>query len=141
MRKARFILLIIAIPLLLFHACEKNRGEIIPYVKVDIYMDIYAELGTLGHLQSKLISGGYNGIILYRESDFEFMAYDRTCTLFPDHDAAVIPDENIDGVFVCPECGSQYLVINGAQLIKGPAQYPLVEYRTAVTGSILHIFN
>ena len=141
MRTLAFIVLFSVSALLLFHACEQNRGEIIPYVRVDINMDIYAELGTLGHLQSKIIPGGYNGIILYRESDFEFMAYDRTCTLFPDHDAAVIPDDNIDGVFVCPECGSQYLVINGAQITNGPAQYPLVEYKTAVTGNILRIFN
>ena len=141
MKNLIYILFLIAIATQLFPGCESNRGEIIPYVKVDIYKDIYADLGTLGPLQSITIPGGYKGIILFRDSENNYLAYDRTCTLWPEHDAAVNPDNNIDGVFQCPECESQYLILNDAQIIKGPAQYPLVPYNTVVTGSILHIFN
>jgi hypothetical protein len=123
-------------------SCESNRGEIIPYVKVDLYLFLYADLADMGIGTTKVIPGeGVNGIVLYRESDLEFYAYDRTCTLWPEHDAAVEEDPNFFGVYKCPECGSTYLLMNGGEPNSGPASYPLVEYRTAIQGDVLHVFN
>ncbi len=125
-----------------FTSCETNRGEIIPYVKVDLYLFLYAELADMGIGTTKVIRGeGVNGIVLYRSSDLEFQAYDRTCTLWPEHNAAVVEDPGFFGVFECPECGSTYLLMNGGEPNSGPATYPLVEYRTAIQGDVLHIFN
>lgn len=125
-----------------FPSCESNRGEIIPYVRVDLYLFLYADLADMGIGTTKVIRGeGVNGIVLYRESDLEFRAYDRTCTLWPEHDAAVVEDANFFGIFECPECGSTYLVMNGGEPNSGPANYPLVEYRTAIQGDVLHVFN
>jgi hypothetical protein len=126
----------------LFTSCESNRGEIIPYVKVDLYLFLYADLADMGIGTTKVIRGeGVNGIVLYRSSDLEFQAYDRTCTLWPEHNAAVVEDPGFFGVFECPECGSTYLLMNGGEPNTGPATYPLVEYRTALQGDVLHIFN
>lgn len=122
-------------------SCETNRGELIPYVKVDILLLLYADLADLGIGETKLIEGGVNGIAVYRESDLEFHAYDRTCTLWPEHDEAVVEDPSFFGVFECPECGSTYLLMNGAEPNSGPARYPLVEYRTTLQGDVLHIHN
>jgi hypothetical protein len=123
-------------------SCESNRGEIIPYVKVDLYLFLYADLADMGIGTTKVIQGeGVNGIVLYRESDLEFYAYDRTCTLWPEHDAAVEEDPSFFGVYKCPECGSTYLLMNGGEPNSGPANYGLVEYRTAIQGDVLHIFN
>lgn len=125
-----------------FTACESNRGEIIPYVKVDLYLFLYADLADMGIGTTKVIRGeGVNGIVLYRSSDLEFQAYDRTCTLWPEHNAAVVEDPGFFGVFECPECGSTYLLMNGGEPNTGPATYPLVEYRTAIQGDVLHVFN
>lgn len=128
--------------LIAVHSCETNRGEIIPYVRVDLYLLLYADLADVGIGTTKIIENeGVNGIVLYRESDLVFHAYDRTCTLWPDHNEAVIEDPGFFGVFECPECGSSYLLMNGGEPNAGPAQYPLVQYRTSLRGDVLHISN
>ncbi len=128
--------------LIIIHSCETNRGEIIPYVQVDLYLLLYADLADVGIGTTKIIENeGVNGIVLYRESDLVFHAYDRTCTLWPDHNEAVIEDPGFFGVFECPECGSSYLLMNGGEPNDGPAQYPLVRYRTSLRGDVLHISN
>jgi Rieske Fe-S protein len=123
-------------------SCETNRGQIIPYVKVDVDLDMYAELGNMGIGTTLILpSEGHQGIVLYREDDLLFHAYDLTCTEYPEHDAAVVEDKDFIGVFKCPECGSRYILINGAYPDSGPAEYPLVEYRTSIQGNLLIITN
>jgi hypothetical protein len=144
MRFLRVILvtwLFLALSGILAPSCETNRGELIPYVKVDEYLLLYADLADMGIGTAKLITGGYRGIVLYREADLVFYAYDRTCTRFPEHDRAVVEDSVFFGVFVCPECGSTYLLMNGGEPNSGPAQYPLVQYNASVQGDVLHIYN
>jgi Rieske Fe-S protein len=138
----RNIILVLFLSGLCFSSCETNRGEIIPYVKVDKYLLLYADLADMGIGTTKLINGeGYKGIVLYRESDLEFYAYDRTCTMFPEHDEAVVEDSTFYGVFRCPLCNSTYLLMNGAEPNSGPAQFPLVQYQTSIQGDVLHIYN
>jgi len=145
MRRIQFIITILfflVLPGLLAPSCETNRGQIIPYVKVDVYLLIYADLAGMGIHSSKMIPGeGANGIVLYREADLAFYAYDRTCTLWPEHTKAVVEDTTFLGVFRCPECESTYLLMNGAEPNSGPATYPLVEYHTSIQGDVLHIYN
>lgn len=134
-------LFLLLAPVFFLASCDSNKGPLIPVIKVDIYLLLYADLGDMGIGASKLISGGVNGIVLYREADLIFYAYDRTCTLFPEHDEAVIEDPTFFGVFECPDCESTYLLMNGAEPNSGPARYPLVEYKTTIQGDVLHIYN
>ena len=135
-----FLMLLLSTGIIL-PSCESNRGQLIPYVKVDTYLLLYADLADMGIGSTKLFSGGVNGIVLYRESDLEFFAYDRTCTQYPAHDKAVVEDASFFGVYQCPDCESTYLLMNGAEPNSGPAQYPLVEYHTSIQGDVLHITN
>jgi len=136
------ILALLSLSVLTFPSCETNRGLIIPYVKVYVDLDLYAELGNMGIGTTRIIPDeGYKGIVLYREADLLFHAYDLTCTEYPAHDKAVEEDDNFIGVFECPECGSTYVLVNGAYPNSGPAEYPLVEYRTSIQGNILLITN
>ncbi len=136
------ISLVLFLPCLVLPSCDTNRGQIIPYVKVDFYLLLYADLANVGIGTTKVVSGeGVNGILLYRESDLVFYAYDRTCTLWPEHEEAVLEDSIFFGVFECPDCNSTYLVMNGAEPNSGPARYPLVEYHASIQGDILHIYN
>lgn len=132
------IILFLLIPGFLVPSCETHRGEIIPYVKVDEYFLIYSDLYDLGVLGTKFVKGGVNGLVLYRESDFSYRAYDRTCTLWPEHDAAVI-DDTLS--LQCPECGTTYLPSLDGSPISGPAVYPLFEYHATLQGDVLHVFN
>ena len=123
-------------------SCESNRRQIIPYVQVYLDLDLYAELGALGFGSTMVIPDeGYKGIVLYREDDMLFHAYDMTCTEYPEHDAGVVRDTVFDGVFRCPECDSRYVIINGAYPDSGPAEFPLVEYRARIQGNLLLITN
>ncbi|MCK5693352.1 MAG: hypothetical protein KAI08_10890 [Bacteroidales bacterium] len=123
-------------------SCESNRRQIIPYVQVFVDLDLYAELGNMGIGTTRIIPNeGYSGIVLYRETDLGFYAYDMTCTEYPEHDRAVVRDTIFDGVFKCPKCDSRYVIINGAYPDSGPAEFPLVEYRTNIQGNLLLISN
>ncbi len=136
------LLMVLLLSAVITPSCETNRGQIIPYVKVYIDLDLYAELGSMGIGTTKIIPNeGYSGIVLYREADLLFHAYDLTCTEYPEHDEAVVEDEDFVGVFECPECGSTYVLVNGAYPNSGPAEFPLVEYHTAIQGNILLITN
>ena len=123
-------------------SCESNRKQIIPYVQVYVDLDLYAELGSLGIGSTMIIPNeGYKGIVLYREEDMFFHAYDMTCTEYPKHDEAIVKDTIFDGVYICPECESRFVIINGAYPDSGPAEFPLVEYRTQIQGNLLLITN
>ena len=123
-------------------SCESNRERIIPYVQVHVDLDLYAELGNMGIGSTRVIPNeGYRGIVLYREDDMLFHAYDMTCTEYPAHDEAVVRDSIFDGVYTCPKCKSRFVIINGAYPDSGPAEYPLVEYRTSIQGNLLLITN
>ena len=145
MKKFYFIfvaILFLILPAMVAPSCDSNRGPIIPYVRVDFYLLLYADLADMGIGSSKVIPGvGHQGVVLYREADLEFYAYDRTCTRFPDHDVAVVEDTSFFGVFECPECGSTFLLMNGAEPNSGPARYPLQEYYTSIQGDVLHVYN
>lgn len=123
-------------------SCESNRGQIIPYVKVYVPLLLYADLADMGIGTTKILpTEGYKGIVLYREADLEFYAYDLTCTEYPEHDEAVEEDETFVGVFECPDCGSTYVLVNGAYPNSGPAEFPLVQYKTSIQGDVLIISN
>lgn len=121
--------------------CETNNGIEIPYVRVDLHLNIFGELGNPAVFTSTLIDGGVSGIIIYREDLDVYHAYDRTCTLWPDHLEQVVEDEEFVGIYTCPECESQYLLSTGADPIGGPATFGLKEYYTVIDGSLLHVYN
>jgi hypothetical protein len=129
------------IPLVLLSTKCDTGGYRIPYVDVDLHLNIVSELGNPAPQSSTLVNGGVNGLIVYREDYGIFHVYDRTCTLYPDHNEAVEQDKDFEGVFTCPECKSKYLLLSGADPLEGPATFPLHEYYAVVDGDLLHVYN
>jgi hypothetical protein len=88
-------------------------------------------------------SAGYddNGIIIYRASQDEFYAFDRTCTYDVEKSIAVEIDES--GIIaVCPECGSKYVLPNiGFPTKESPSKYQLHQYKTSFNDLIVHVYN
>lgn len=126
---------------LLFTKCDTGDYQI-PYVRVDLHLNIISELGNPAVGSITLVNGGANGLIVYREDFGLFQVYDRTCTMYPEHNVAVVEDENfLDILFTCPECESKYLLLTGADPIEGPATFPLHEYYSRVDGDLLHVYN
>lgn len=126
--------------ILSFLNCKKDANEI-PDVYVDIFLyttdPAFSPLNaTSGYAY---IAGGSKGILIFRKSQTEFMAYDRHCTY-------KVPDGNVvtvDASGLLAEdaaCGSKFLITDGSPN-QGPALNVLKQYQTAFDGTVLHIFN
>jgi len=125
------IILVILVSVTMFFSCKETQDNI-PTVYVDIEIDLtdpqYYELRSIGSYI--YITGGVNGIIVYRLSADEFKAYERTCPYDPDCGKVYVDDYNFLAVdTVC--CQSKFsLMIDGA-VTEGPATYPLRNYNAA----------
>lgn len=123
-----------------FLSCKKDSNEI-PDVYVDVYLyttePAFAPLNaTSGYTY---IVGGSKGIIIYRKSQTEFMAYDRHCTYNVAEGNFVTVD--VSGLLAeDATCTSKFLITDGSPN-QGPAINSLKQYQTAFDGTVLHIFN
>lgn len=123
-------------------SCKKDTIDVVPNVYVNIYIYTtdpeFVNLNAVGGWV--YITGGSRGIVVYRNSIEEFMAYDRHCTYEPINSCARIEMEqsNITAVDSC--CGSKFVITDGS-VITGPASLPLKRYQAKLEGSTLHIFN
>ena len=141
--KYGFVILAVAILLSSAWSCNKTvEHPNIPNVAVNIQMDIsstmYVELSTIGGWV--YITGGYKGIVVYRVSPDEFVAYDRACPYNP-----TLPCERItmdpSGITLTDSCCSSNFSVLDGSIIHGPATIPLKRYNTQFDGQILRIWN
>jgi Rieske Fe-S protein len=88
------------------------------------------------------ISGyGVKGILVYRLSQSQFMAYERSCTKDGcDNAKALVWVQT--GNTACKDsiCGSNFSIMDGS-IQNGPATIPLYQYHTTWDGNQLHIYN
>ncbi|MBU0765147.1 MAG: hypothetical protein KJ607_09970 [Bacteroidetes bacterium] len=131
--------------LLFFSPFCKKEDDQIPYVDVNftIYLNDpeFSALTAVGN--SLVVTGGYNGIVIYRLSVDEFMAYERTCTADPSKKCSMETDDS--GVFiVCDCCGSKFLLLDGSPADDTkPAVLSLRQYNTNYYegSNMLHVYN
>jgi hypothetical protein len=138
------ITLLITFLLLTSSNCEREEFSF-PYVPINLSLDLTADLGVVGvgetYTGPSLSDYGVGGLIIYRADLFDYRVYDLTCTHEPDYSCSTEEDESFDGVTECPCCGSRYLIIQNADVLEGPAVYPLVEYNAVIDGGFLRIVN
>ena len=121
-------------------SCKKDNNDI-PEVYVDIYLyttdPAFAPLNaTSGFAYA---SGGSKGILIFRKSQNEFMAYDRHCTYkVPDGNYVTVDASGL--LAVDANCNSKFLITDGSPN-SGPSVNSLKQYQTAFDGTVLHIFN
>ena len=84
------------------------------------------------------------GIIVYRLSQEEFLAYDR---LPPNEPNACCDAQGnctrliVDFPFVVDNCNNiKYNIINGS-IVEGEGIFPLIQYHTSFDGYELHVYN
>ena len=127
--------------LLLPSSCDENQ-QVVPNVYVDFTIMLsdpdYNTLLIPGN--SLNVTGGVNGIIIYRISQDEFAAYDRTCTHNVDENCKVTVDESLVFAVDTACCGSKFLLLDGSAY-EGTAIYPLKAYRTYFDGTYLRVYN
>lgn len=81
------------------------------------------------------------GIIIYRSSLNHFQAYERTCPHDPNDPTAILQvDEETELFAYDSVCGSRFILTSGYPL-DGPAQCPMIQYRTSYDGNSLRIYN
>jgi nitrite reductase/ring-hydroxylating ferredoxin subunit len=121
--------------------CKKDEDEI-PNAYVSFYIDVtstqYSGLNNIGGYI--YVTGGVRGIIIYRRSTDEFMAYERDCPYQPSNSCALVEVDNSALMAVDSCCGSQFLLLDGS-VIQGPSTKMLKHYQTSFDGTTLHVFN
>ena len=85
-------------------------------------------------------NAGNRGLVVYRMSENEFMAFDRTCPYDPENLLARVVLEPSGISVKDPVCGSKFLLTDGFPY-EGPSKSPLLQYRTSYNGEQLYIFN
>lgn len=133
----------IFLSLVLIDGCRGNRNQM-PYVPVDIYINTtlpsYSNLNVIGGWV--YVTGGNNGLIVYRQSYEVINAYERRCTYnLPNSCGTGVVDST--NFFVDCDCdGTRYSIFDGT-VTQGPAPTSLYMYRTSFdpNSGQLHIYN
>jgi nitrite reductase/ring-hydroxylating ferredoxin subunit len=122
-------------------SCGKDRNTI-PNVLVDISVNInnpgYISLQVPGGYM--YFSGGSRGIVCFRTSTEEFMAYDRHCPYEPENSCGILSVQSDNVTMKCGCCASTFSLYDGS-LQSGPAINPVRRYSTSFDGSNLRIYN
>lgn len=124
-------------------SCKKDdKDNNVPYTGVDIYIysnnPSFVDVSVVGGWT--YITGGVKGILLYRKSSSEFMAYERNCTYQPNNSCATIYVDSNDITATDTCCHSQFSIYDGS-VLQGPASMSLRTYNTSFDGNVLHIYN
>lgn len=134
-----FILLCFAF---LFSACKKDEKEYVPNVYVNFQIDpnstMYLSLNMVGGWV--YVTGGVKGIIIYREDQEHFRAYDRACPYDYDVEGSIVDMEPSGLTMLDSLCGSRYIITDGS-VLNGPTTRGLKAYRTSYDGRLLYVYN
>lgn len=109
-------------------SCNKEDDHPVPYVRVELDINvIHYNLNHAG-MSAELPGHGYRGIFIYRVSNDQFRAFDRACPDNPHQCTLNISDDN-PVIVEADCCASDFLLIDGSS-IENESNYPLREYRT-----------
>lgn len=128
--------------LFLFNSCGDYIHPTIPTRKVDfyIYLDDIRYQNLLNYGGYVYLTGGVNGLVVYRVAENMFVCYDRACPHDWQHPDSWIWVEESGLTLQCTLCGSRFNILDG-NIVNGPAVNPLYTYRTAFDGFRLRIYN
>lgn len=127
--------------LIIISATECKKDEEMPYVYVDIYLNLdlpqYISLKTVGNWL--YITDGLKGIVVYHSID-GYVAFDRQCTYKPQGNCGPVEVDNTNIYATDSVCMSKFQITDGL-VVNGPATKPLKRYNTSLNGAVLHIYN
>ena len=132
--------------LLCVFSCKKNSqpqaNNPVPSVPVSVMFypndASYFKLQTIGGWM--YIDGGINGLVVYRKSQEEFVALERTSSYLPNNPAAKVKVMNDNFILRDTISDSRWRIFDGV-VTKGPATWALRLYRTSYDGNVLKILN
>ncbi len=125
------------------YSCSKDGSETIPTVYVNFYIEpnstTYLRLNTVGGWE--YITGGYSGVLVYRQSQETFLAYDRACPFdFKNGCRVTVETSFTTAIDSC--CKSQFIIsMDGSPISGSAATVSLKQYHTTYDGTKLHVYN
>jgi hypothetical protein len=146
-------------------SCRDDKNDWVPYVLVNLVLDLQTDLSYLGVSETAIIlpnDNGFgvlhfaspknpeitlgqavygNGLIIYRIDINEFAVYDITCTFKASSDYCALEMDDTWLVPKCPCCESEFNILLEASPISGPAALPLKPYTTFIRNNQLFIKN
>ncbi len=134
----KILLSLLVLGSMMFAGCVKENDTPMGYVYFTINPNstFCTNLNHVGGYE--YFTGGYKGVIIFRYSWTEFLAYERACPHC--HEVGVEVQEQSGVILECPQCGSQFIYTDGSP-IKAPAVSSLRQYSTYYDGSQLHVYN
>ena len=149
MKAFKISLLLFLSSLLMIFSCKKenDQNSNLNSPNNGIPVNVYLTAGTpqfmplnivTGHIY---VQGGNKGILVYRKSQNEFLAFERNCP----HDGnsnqnAIVSVTNDQITLIDSICGSKFLITDGS-IVNGPTAFPLLQYNTTFDGTTLRIYN
>lgn len=138
-----FLLTTLCLGVLLGSAgCKKDERGGVPLTPLDISINVnnpsYIDLAVPGGWL--YLTGGSQGLIVYRASTDEFVAMDRHCPYQPADQCRVFVDGSEIQARDTACCHSSFLITDGS-VVEGPSALNLQRYNTTFNGTTLRIFN
>lgn len=133
--------------MLLCFACrKKDTGNVNnnPVPSVPVQITLYPNDPLMFKLQAiggwMYVNGGVNGLVVYRKSNEEFVAVERTSSQLPDNAKARVIVLSDNFTLEDTISKSNWRIFDGT-VTKGPATWPLRLYATNFDGNALRINN
>ena len=139
--QSKIAIILFALSAIMWSGCKKD-GDAVPNVAVNLVLSTTdVEFNDLNAVGGWIyLIGGSRGIVVYRLSLDEFMAYDRHCTYTPSESCGTIEVDQSGIIAEDPCCGSKFILTDGS-VAGDPAEIPLKRYQTSFDGNLLHIYN
>lgn len=143
MRKLSFFILC---ALLFAFSCKKKSKDTNdnPVPSVPVNLTIYPGDPLNFKLQGiggwMYFGGGINGIVIYRKSEQEFVAIERSSSHLPKDPKAAVQVQSNNFTLRDTISGSEWRIFDGT-VTKGPAEWPLRLYGANFDGNALRVSN
>lgn len=141
------ILSVSLMSILFFLRCSEDEGDrYSSYVnfQVNINEARYSDLQTSNNaiiVKDEVYGENQTrfGVIIYRDVAGEFHAYDRLCMYGKNDSPCAVELSSDASIAECPCCGSRYILSSEGDPISGPAEAPLLQYKTNFDGNKLTV--
>jgi hypothetical protein len=132
-------------------ACGSKNDEqpAIPYAPVNLsinltnqqYVNLRSPNGAVTvPVQGPAGAGGVKGVIVVRQSNSNYLAFERNCPYQPYSACSTVSLDRSSRLFMRDSCCNSQFDLQG-QITGGPTSRPLRQYATSLQGNILLITN
>lgn len=147
----RFSALILHSYFLIATACgsKNNDQPLIPYAPVNLSLNITNQQYAALRMDNGAVTlpvkgpagdGGVKGVIVVRQSQGVFLAFERNCPYRPYDACALVSLDRNSRLFMRDSCCNSQFDLKG-QITGGPTSRPLKQYSTSLQGTLLNITN